>query len=98
MSQQFEQIERLVDRLGAKISLLQKERNSALSEVASLKSQLQEKDLELIRVKKEMQRTVEQLEREKTALQKELQQQEQRMGDLLGKIRSLLPEDPAGRQ
>lgn len=93
MSQQFEQLERLVERLAGRMTSLQRERDGAVADAASLKAQLQEKDLELIRARKEAQRSVEQLEREKMTLQKEQQQLEQRFGEMLSRIRGLLPEE-----
>lgn len=93
MIQQFEQFERLVDRLAGRMANLQRERDGAVAEAAALKGQMQEKDLELIRARKEAQRAVEQMEREKMALQKDQQQLEQKLGDLMAKIRGLLPEE-----
>jgi FtsZ-binding cell division protein ZapB len=93
MIQQFELIAKSVDRLGEKLAEAIRERDAARNECGSLKVQIQEKDLEIIRVRKEMQRSVENLEREKMSLQKEHAEMDQRMADLFGRIRTLLPED-----
>jgi chromosome segregation ATPase len=93
MIQQFEQLEKSVDRLADRLAAVLRERDAARAEVAALKAQVQEKDLEVIRTRKEMQRAVETLEREKMTLQKEQTAMEQRLGDLFGRIRTLLPED-----
>jgi chromosome segregation ATPase len=65
MIQQFEQLEKSVDRLADRLAAVLRERDAARAEVAALKAQVQEKDLEVIRTRKEMQRAVETLEREK---------------------------------
>lgn len=93
MLQQFEQIDKMLEKITARMNLLQKERNDAAEELASVKNQIQEKDLEIIRTKKDMQRSIEQLEREKMNLQKDMQQLEQRLGDMVSKIKGIIPDE-----
>ena len=68
--QALEKMEQLIDNLCGKFSDIREENEKLTKQLEIMKGQLQEKDLEIIRLKKDNQRQIETIERELMRLKK----------------------------
>jgi len=85
----LEKLEALIGRLLAKLQAVESERNKLREEVASLGKQLEEKELEIIRLKKEHQRAIEQMERESAAFNRDRGRFESKMKELIERLEQI---------
>ncbi len=84
--QPLEKIEQLIDLLCEKFAAIKGENERLNKQIEDIKGQLQEKDLEIIRLKKDQQRQMESLERELMRLKKERSEYEDKLSKLHQKL------------
>jgi uncharacterized coiled-coil DUF342 family protein len=88
--QALEKIEQMIDTMCEKFSATREENERLVKQVDIIKEQLQEKDLEIIRLKKEHQRQIETMERELMRLKKERSEYEEKLSRLHQKLSASL--------
>ncbi|AFM21540.1 MAG TPA: hypothetical protein PLR17_01800 [Acetomicrobium flavidum] len=88
--QPLEKIEQLIDSLCEKFAAIREENERLYKQIETFKGQLQEKDLEIIRLKKDQQRQMETLERELMRLKKERSEYEDKLSKLHQKLSASL--------
>lgn len=89
MDEALERIEGIVAATVEKYRLLQREKEECQKEVERLRSQLQEKEAEIVRLRRERQQATEDLEREVATLKDERSQINQKLSELLNRLVSL---------
>lgn len=88
--QALEKMEQLIDNLCGKFSDVREENEKLTKQLEIMKGQLQEKDLEIIRLKKDNQRQIETIERELMRLKKERSEYEEKISKLHQKLSAFL--------
>ena len=89
------EIDGIIERLGSAMTALREERDLAVRELASVKTALDEREIELLQMDEEMQREIARFEDERKMLQQERGEAEERLEKLASRVRelvSLLPE------
>jgi len=88
--QALEKMEQLIDNLCGKFSDIREENEKLTKQLEIMRGQLQEKDLEIIRLKKDNQRQIETIERELMKLKKERSEYEEKISKLHQKLSAFL--------
>lgn len=86
----LEKIERLIDDLNERFSAAKQENERLSKQIEAIKGQLQEKDLEIIRLNKEHQRQIETIERELMKLKTERAEYDEKLSKLHQKLSASL--------
>ncbi|MCF7935802.1 MAG: hypothetical protein K9L28_05650 [Synergistales bacterium] len=89
MLERLETMEQLVEKVQQRMHGFAQRCDKLESELEENKKQLQNKDLELIRLRKEHQRLVEQKEREAMQLKKERKQAQEKLQEILNRFKAL---------
>jgi predicted nucleic acid-binding Zn-ribbon protein len=84
------EIDGIIDRLENMMTALREERDRAISELASLKTELDERELELLQMDEEMRREAARFEDERNMIQQERSEAEARLDKLASRIRELI--------
>ena len=86
------ELDQLLERVSGRIGEFAASNASLQDELAKVKKQLDEKELDKIRALKEKDRAIEELEREKMNLQKEKETLESKLDDIVKSLKNILPD------
>lgn len=86
------ELDQLLERVSSRIGEFAASNASLQDELAKVKKQLDEKELDKIRALKEKDRAIEELEREKMNLQKEKEALESKLDDIVKSLKNILPD------
>lgn len=91
MIQQFEQLENAIKRLEIVIESLKRDREQLAREAQELRGIIEDRDLEIMQLQEDVQKTTQSVVSEKRDI-------ENRLEGLLGRVRSMAPEEYDGNE